>query len=439
VTNRLVGGPANDRALEAPQSGGMGEGWGDYIACTINNVNVVGDWVVNDSAGIRDFPYDSAFPDHFGKMGTGRYNEEHNIGEIWCATLMEMNRNIGANLGVQLVVDALKLTPANPSFLDGRDAILAALDAMRQAGRLTSAQFDNARDGIWKAFAKFGMGPAAQSNGATLSGVVADFNVPPPTAPPPPASGVRVEAAPNLNIPDDQPAGVSHVLAVPQAGRIKRLTVSVDIEHTWVGDLRVSLATPSGKTVVLHDRKGGSQKNLVVAYRSEDVLALADLLGDQAQGNWTLRLADMAGQDVGRLRRWSLEFDLETAAGTSQGEATPALAIPDNNPAGVSSSIAIAQSGTVRGIKVNIDITHSWIGDLRVELVAPSGQAAILHDQSGNSEDNIIRTYDSVTSPGLTALAGQTTQGNWQLRVKDLAAQDIGKLNKWSLELTLGS
>jgi extracellular elastinolytic metalloproteinase len=437
VTNRLVGGPANDRALEAPQSSGMGEGWGDYIACTINNATVVGDWVVNDPAGIRDFPYDSNFPDHFGKLGTGRYTEEHNIGEIWCATLMEMNRNVGKVLGLQLVVDALKLTPANPSFLDARDAILAALDALSQAGKLTSSQFDTARDGIWKAFAKFAMGPAAQSNGATLSGIVGDFNIPPTTPPIPPAPGVKVEATPNLNIPDNQSAGVTNVLAVPQAGRIRRLTVSVDIEHTWISDLRVSLTTPSGKTVVLHDRKGGSQRNLVVSYRSEDVLALADLLGDQAQGNWTLQVADLAGRDVGILRRWSLEFDLEAAAGTAQGEAAPALAIPDNTPAGISSSIAIAQSGTIRGIKVSVDITHSWIGDLRVELAAPSGQSAILHDQSGRDEDNIIRSYDSVTSPALAALVGQSVQGNWQLRVKDLAAQDLGKLNRWKLELTL--
>ena len=50
-------------------------------------------------------------------MGTGRYTgEEHDLGEIWCATLMEMNRNIGKLLGLQLVVDGFKLTPANPSF-----------------------------------------------------------------------------------------------------------------------------------------------------------------------------------------------------------------------------------------------------------------------------------------------------------------------------------
>jgi extracellular elastinolytic metalloproteinase len=436
VTNRLVGGPANDRALDAPQSSGMGEGWSDYIACTINNTQIVGDWVVNDPAGIREFPYDSNFPDHFGKLGTGRYNEEHNIGEIWCATLMEMNRNIGANLGVQLVVDALKLTPANPSFLDARDAILAALDALRQANKLTQAEFDTARTGVWGAFAKFGMGPGARSNGAELSGIVADFTVPAGPGHAPLPSSVKVEATPNLKIPDNQPVGVNDVLAIPQAGRIKRLTVSVDIQHTFIGDLRVTLTSPSGKSVVLHNRNGGNQHDLIATYRSEDVLGLANLLGDQAQGNWTLHIADLAGVDAGKLRRWSLEFDLETSTQTIQKEASPAVTIPDNNPTGVSSSIAIAQSGAVRGIKVSVDITHSWIGDLRVELIAPSGQSAILHDQSGHDEDNLIRNYDSVTSPALAALAGQAVQGNWVLRVKDLAAQDIGKLNKWSLELT---
>ena len=62
LTNRLVGGPMNDSALEADQSGGMGEGWSDYMACTINNIDVVGAWVVNNPDGIRQFHYDSNFP-----------------------------------------------------------------------------------------------------------------------------------------------------------------------------------------------------------------------------------------------------------------------------------------------------------------------------------------------------------------------------------------
>jgi extracellular elastinolytic metalloproteinase len=435
VSNRLVGGPANDRALEAIQSGGMGEGWSDYIACTINNSIVVGSWVVNRSSGFRKFPYDSSFPDHFGKLGTGRYDEVHNIGEIWCAALMEMNRNIGRLLGLQLVVDGFKLTPANPSFLDARDAILRALDDKRAAGQLTQAQFDAAHNGAWAAFAKFGMGPGARSNGATLSGIVADFNVPQPVSPTAPT--VKVEASPNLAIPDNTAAGISHVLSVTSDGRIKRLTVSVDIAHTFIGDLLVTLATPTGKTAVLHSRAGGGQDNLVATFRSEDIPALAALLGDQAKGDWRLQVADLANVDVGTLRRWGLEMNLEATTQTIHQESAPGLAIPDNVAAGVSSSITVGQPGTTKGLKVAVDITHTFIGDLRVELVAPSGQQAVLHDKSGGSADNLIRSYDSVSSPGLAALIGQPSQGTWTLRVRDLDAQDVGKLNRWSLDLAL--
>ena len=94
VTNRLVGGAMNVNALDDPQSGGMGEGWGDYIACTINNVTVLGNWVLNNTGGIRNFPYDSSYPRNFGDVGRTEggidFAEVHNMGEIWCATLMEM-------------------------------------------------------------------------------------------------------------------------------------------------------------------------------------------------------------------------------------------------------------------------------------------------------------------------------------------------------------
>jgi extracellular elastinolytic metalloproteinase len=87
-----------------------------------------------------------------------------------------MNRNIVAELGVQLVVDALKLSPTNPSFLEMRDTILTAPDDMLP--ELGPDEYSETRSGIWTAFAKLGMGPGAQSNCASLSGIVADFNTP---------------------------------------------------------------------------------------------------------------------------------------------------------------------------------------------------------------------------------------------------------------------
>jgi extracellular elastinolytic metalloproteinase len=116
-----------------------------------------------------------------------RYTEIHNIGEIWCATLMDLNRRIGRNLTLQLVVDALKLSRTNPSFLDMRDSIIAALANMRTAGRIPENDYATKLTGVWNVFARFGMGPLAKSNGAYLSGIVADFHAPgqqPGAAPP---------------------------------------------------------------------------------------------------------------------------------------------------------------------------------------------------------------------------------------------------------------
>ena len=160
----------------------MGEGWGDYVACTINKKTVIGDWVLDNVAGLRGYPYDSNFPDNFDDLGKGRYNEVHNIDEIWCATLCEINRNIGEKLGMQLVVDALKLSQTNPSFLNMRDSILRALDDKLTApsSPMDPNEHKKIRNAIWKSFAKFGMGPNAQSSGAQLWEIEADFNSPPP-------------------------------------------------------------------------------------------------------------------------------------------------------------------------------------------------------------------------------------------------------------------
>ena len=128
--------------------------------------------------------------------------------------------------------------------------------------------------------------------------------------------------------------------------------MALEIEHPYIGDLRVRLTTPGGETVILHDRSGASADHLVRSYTSEDTPALAGLTGSQAEGDWVLQVADLAARDLGTLRRWSLAIGLEEAEQAAHGEATPGLTIPDHDATGVSSAIAITQSGMARGIKV---------------------------------------------------------------------------------------
>jgi subtilisin-like proprotein convertase family protein len=119
-------------------------------------------------------------------------------------------------------------------------------------------------------------------------------------------SKVQVETSPNLPIPSQPGSGVISVLAVSQAGRICQVTVSVDISHPHIADLRASLTTPGGSTVVLQDQSGGNTKNLVRTYTSQDTPALAQLIGEQAQGGWRLRVAALTASSPGTLRWWRL-------------------------------------------------------------------------------------------------------------------------------------
>ncbi|MGG8406826.1 S8 family peptidase [Streptomyces sp. 12297] len=108
-------------------------------------------------------------------------------------------------------------------------------------------------------------------------------------------------------------------------------------------------------------------------------------------------------------------------------ENTTDVAIPDNGGA-VSSSIAVTgRTGNApAALKVNVDIRHSYRGDLVIDLVAPNGTVKRLQNSSSDSADNVITTY-TVDASALPA------NGTWQLRVQDVAAADTGYINSWSL------
>lgn len=214
VSNRLTGGPSNSSALRALQSGGMGEGWSDFLALMFlqrasdaqtaaypHSTYVRGQPVTG--VGGRRFPYSynmSINPltiDAYGEGGTGggttRSLEPHAVGEIWAETLWDMNWNLiskygfdanlqngfnpanikGNQLALRLVIDAMKLQPANPSFKDARDAILQA-DANLRA---TLGTPSNAAE-IWAAFARRGMGTGFVDNRADADSVTPSFTTP---------------------------------------------------------------------------------------------------------------------------------------------------------------------------------------------------------------------------------------------------------------------
>ncbi len=79
------------------------------------------------------------------------------------------------------------------------------------------------------------------------------------------------------------------------------------------------------------------------------------------------------------------------------------------------------------GLRVNVRIIHTYIGDLKVDLVSPTGVIYTVHNRTGGSADNIITTYTVNAS-------GSPANGSWRLRVNDNAAGDTGYVDSWSLQ-----
>ncbi len=218
ISNRLTGGPFALTPLGGDEQGG--EGWSDFVALymTLRNNDLqpataahpngllpnrsIGNYVTYqnyDGRGIREYPYSSDLtinPATFGYIKRPDYSETHSVGFVWCSMLYEvlqsfideygMKDNVyeganptlshnppppakGNNIATRLVIEAMKLQPASPTFIEERDAILKA-DTL-----LYNAQHSCM---IWKAFAKRGLGFSALSGTNALGDEVEAFDLP---------------------------------------------------------------------------------------------------------------------------------------------------------------------------------------------------------------------------------------------------------------------
>ncbi|KAJ7577974.1 Fungalysin metallopeptidase-domain-containing protein [Mycena floridula] len=200
LSTRLTGGPANSGCLGWGESGGMGEGWGDFLATTIRSTKTysdypMGEWAANRAGGIRIYPYslnDTINPSTYKILDKPNYWGVHAIGEVWAQMLWVVSQRLiaihgfsdslfpptpnedgtipegdfyrpavgkkplvpkhGNSLIVQLVFNGMKLQPCRPSFFDARDAIILADQQLTGGENFCT---------LWKAFAETGLGADA--------------------------------------------------------------------------------------------------------------------------------------------------------------------------------------------------------------------------------------------------------------------------------------
>lgn len=206
ISNRLTGTGASclNSSLDKEQ---MGEGWSDFFALMLTNkpgdnasvARGIGTYAAGQATtggGIRPAKYSPDFTINdytYGDTNGLEYNngsaivpDVHSIGFIWATMLWDLhwqyvakygyasdvtsNTTNGSSRVLQLVTDALKLQVCNPTFIDGRNAILAAELA-------TTGGADKCM--IWRTFAKRGLGVNASAGSKTnINDQVEDFTVP---------------------------------------------------------------------------------------------------------------------------------------------------------------------------------------------------------------------------------------------------------------------
>ncbi len=126
--------------------------------------------------------------------------------------------------------------------------------------------------------------------------------------------------------------------------------------------------------------------------------------------------------------------------------------IPGESEVTVESALTISERFQIQNVAVTLDISHTWVGDLAVKLISPSGTEVALFSNQCGDFDNVFATFsdrgttlvcigdpvitgDIFPETALSAFNGEFSDGLWRLEINDAFAGDGGSLNSWSLNL----
>jgi subtilisin family serine protease len=111
------------------------------------------------------------------------------------------------------------------------------------------------------------------------------------------------------------------------------------------------------------------------------------------------------------------------------------IRIPDLGQ--ITDTIPFPLDVNIQEIEININIKHTYRGDLSIYLQPPGQNEIELLNRTGGGADNFIRTFRSSDESVLFQnLINRPAQGDWILRIADNARRDDGMLDKWGLSVT---
>ncbi|MFF3485761.1 M4 family metallopeptidase [Streptomyces sp. NPDC002701] len=135
-------------------------------------------------------------------------------------------------------------------------------------------------------------------------------------------------------------------------------------------------------------------------------------------GEVTVKVTDSTGSSVSDTFEWRVAYIYANSTRVD---------IPDNGAAVESPVTITGRPGNASATtEVYVDIVHTYRGDLTVDLVGPDGTVYVLLNRSGGGADNVNQTFTVDAS-------AQPVDGTWKLRVRDVAAIDVGYIKQWRI------
>lgn len=230
-------------------------------------------------------------------------------------------------------------------------------------------------------------------------------------------SGKRLNANQALEQADPTPGFKLSVTPGSQqvtVGETATYTFEIGSIAQWEGDVELTLTSPLSAAVL-------SQTTA----RPGDAVTLSVDTTDEMWGNYEFSVTATSGDMV---KERAVSLMLQPAGLNDYSyRSDENVAIPDNDPQGAYSVINVADDLTIFGTAADVNITHTWSGDLVLTLISAQGTEVTLQSNQGGSEDDIVKTYTTA------AFNGEVATGDWTLKVVDTAAADIGNINGWSI------
>ncbi len=203
------------------------------------------------------------------------------------------------------------------------------------------------------------------------------------------------------------------------------------------GEVNYTLVVPAGATGLKFVTSGGTgDLDMYVKFGSAPTDTVYDCRPYASGNAETCTIATaQAGTYYVRLKAYaafsgaSLTGSYTTGGGggtTQTYNNTTAVAIGDNTTVSSSTTVSGRTGNAPTTASVSVNITHTYQGDLKVDLVAPDGSLYNIHNRTGAGTDNVIKTVT-------LNLSTEALNGIWKMQVNDNAAGDTGTLNSWSV------